>query len=216
MKQNNAEWAHDMRMPVQLIMSCAQMLETELSAGSSARTYLKMILQSTRQLQAMLHDMLEAGDSRLHRQFTDVVARAANICARAKPHAGQRGIGLVFSSNASQFRMRTDGIKYDRILQNLLSNALRFTPTGGRVDVCVRVLGDAVELSVKDTGCGIPEEEKDRVFVRGVSCGGNGYGLAIVKEFTGLLGGSVVLSSKVGAGSCFTVRLPVENSGVAS
>ena len=214
MKQNNAELAHDLKMPIQLILSCAQMLEMEVSPGSNAEDYLKMLMQSTWQLQRMLKNALDGeqlrgGQVQLRMDMCDAAALARMICARVKLCAAQKGVSLSFSTNAAEFRMATDREKLERILQNLISNALKFTPCGGHVGVDMQVRGDAVEFSVSDTGCGIAEWDRKRIFQRGVTSGGHGYGLHIVKRFSEMMGGSVTLESKVGCGSRFTVRIPL-------
>ena len=218
MKQNNAELAHDLKMPIQLILSCAQLLEMEVSPGSSAENYLKMLMQSTWQLQSMLKNALDGeqlrgGQVQLRMDVCDAAALARMVCARVKSYAAQKGIALNFSTNISEFRMAVDREKLERILQNLISNALKFTPRGGRVGVDMQARGDAVEFCVSDTGCGIAEWDQKRIFQRGVTSGGHGYGLHIVKQFSEMMGGSVSLESKPGCGSRFTVRIPLRGTG---
>jgi len=103
---------------------------------------------------------------------------------------------------------------YERILFNLISNAVKFTPEGGTVAISVVVEGETLRLSVRDSGVGISADDQDRLFRRfaqleGASTRrfeGTGLGLALVKEFTELLGGSVGVESTPGKGSTFTVE----------
>ena len=208
------EFAHDLKMPIQLIYSCVQLLEMELQSGSRAEGYLKMLMQSANQLQSMVTNALDdrrlPGDHvQLHMQKKDIVAQVRDLCRQTALFADEKRIRIAFSSNASSFYMKTDSEKIDRILGNLLSNALRFTPENGSVSVLVQILGDSVEISVSDTGCGIAEGEP--VFDRGYTKGGNGYGLAIVKEYASRLGGWVRLSQNESGGCCFMVHLPAQN-----
>ena len=109
--------------------------------------------------------------------------------------------------------MRTDPEKVERIVLNLISNALKFTPQGGSILVEVAKQGQTLLLSVTDTGRGIAPEHLDGLFDRysqvpGEFAGGTGLGLAIVREFSELLGGSAAVKSREGVGTTFTVTLP--------
>lgn len=210
MNLRTVELAHDLKMPIQLIYSCVQLLEMELPVDSKAEGYLRMLMQSANQLQNMVTRALDDGADRsdvLHLECRDIVAEVRGIVNQASLFAGEKGIDVSFASNAAEFHMKTDGEKIGRILQNLLSNALRFTPEAGKVSVCVHVLGDAVEISVSDSGCGVPDCE--RIFERGYTTGGHGHGLAIVREYARQLRGGIAVHPNEGGGSCFVLRLPV-------
>lgn len=204
------EFVHDLKMPIQLIYSCVQLLEMELQSGSRAEGYLKMLMQSTDQLQSMVMHALDEkrGSSFLCMENRDIVSEVRDLCNQVTLFAGEKSIRVDYQSNAARFYMKTDAEKLERILQNLLSNALRFTPENGRVGVTVHVMGDSVEISVSDTGCGFSDGA--RIFDRGYTTGGNGHGLAIAREYAALLGGSISAHSGEG-GSCFVLRLPVQN-----
>ena len=212
MDLRSMKFAHDLKMPIQLIYSCVQLLEMELSPNAKAEGYLQMLLKSADQLQNMVHNALDDGrfpDSALRLKVQDVVARARFVSRQCALCAGEKGVRVHFDTNAAQFRMPTDGEKLERILHNLLSNALRFTASGGHVAVSVRVRGDAVDFVVSDDGCGIPPERQMHIFEPGVSDGSTGYGLPIVREYARALGGDVSVESCPGRGSSFTVHLPV-------
>ena len=206
------QFAHDLKMPIQLIYSCVQLLEMEISPNAKAEGYLQMLMKSADQLQHMVQGALEdrpKGSLRLRVQ--DVVARARMISRQCALRGEQKDVFVHFETNAARFMMPTDGEKLDRILQNLLSNALRFTPAGGHIAVSVRVRGDAVDLVVTDDGCGIPEADRERIFDVGFTRGGCGYGLPIVREYARALGGDVRMEPAPGRGSRFIVHLPVLN-----
>lgn len=213
MDVQSMEFAHDLKMPVQLIYSCVQLLEMELSSNARAEEYLKLLMQSANQLQSMVHNALESrqadSEHRSNLKPGDVVARARSLGRQCALCARDRKLEFAFDSNVSGFRMPIDGEKLDRILQNLLSNALRFTPAGGRISLKVEVLGDGVDFVVEDSGCGIAPERQQRIFERGESEGSTGYGLSIVRDYARQLGGWVELKSAPGKGSRFTVHLPV-------
>lgn len=216
MDVQSMEFAHDLKMPVQLIYSCVQLLEMELSSNARAEEYLKLLMQSANQLQTMVHNVLDGRQTDAMAgpglRRGDVVARVRSLGRQCALCARDRNLKFCFDSNVSSFCMEMDGEKLDRILQNLLSNALRFTPSGGRVLLRVQVLGDGVDFVVEDSGCGIAPERQQRIFERGESADSTGYGLAIVREYARQLGGWVDLESAPGKGSRFTVHLPVEQA----
>ena len=206
------QFAHDLKMPIQLIYSCVQLLELELAPNARAEGYLKMLERSADQLQNMVRSALDDGESRgavLRLSPCDVVAEVRSVSHQCELFAREMGVAVAFRSNAAEFFMAMDVEKLDRILHNLLSNALRFTRPGGRVEAAVELRGDAVEVIVSDDGCGIPAERHRRIFELGETDGGLGYGLAIVREYAALLGGEVWVESEPGQGSRFIVRLPV-------
>ena len=201
--------AHDLKMPLQLIYSCVQLLEMEISPNARAEGYLQMLLRSADELQSMVRQALDTDAPASRLQVQDVVSIARNVSRQCALLAEEKGVRLHFETNAAAFRMPTDGEKIRRILQNLVGNALRFTPAGGHISVSVRILGDMIELAVNDTGCGIRREMQGEIFKPGVTDGGTGWGLSIVQDYARELGGEVALASAPGRGSCFTVRLPV-------
>lgn len=207
------QFAHDLKMPIQLIYSCVQLLEMELSPNARAEGYLEMLLHSANQLQSMVRSALDGrGDfaiDPLEMKICDVVQQARSASRACAIFAAERNVRLHFETNAVGFRMPTDARKIQSILNNLISNALRFAPHGGHVGVSVCVRGDSVEFSVSDDGCGIPPERQQSIFENGVTEGGHGYGLGIVRDCARSLGGDVRVESAPSQGSRFTVRLPV-------
>ena len=217
MDLRSMQFAHDLKMPIQLIYSCVQLLELEMGSNDRAEGYLKLLERSADQLQSMVRSALEDGNFRdagpvARLSLCDVVAEARNVARQCELFAREQGVTVAFGSNAAEFAMVIDVEKLDRILHNLLSNALRFTQAGGRVEVSVALRGDAVEFIVSDDGCGISPERQQRIFDLGETDGGLGYGLAIVREYAALLGGGVRVESAPGRGSRFIVRLPVRAS----
>lgn len=211
MDLRSMQFAHDLKMPIQLIYSCVQLLEMEMSPNARAEGYLQMLIQSADQLQSMVHHALDETqqEPKLRLELRDVVAIARAVSRQYALFAEEKDVRIHFETNAARFMMPTDSEKLERILGNLLSNALRFTSSGGHVAVSVRTRGDAVDFEVADDGCGIPGEQQQAVFELGVTDGGHGYGLGIVRDYARLLGGEVYLQSTPGMGSRFTIHLPV-------
>lgn len=208
------ELAHDLRMPLQLIFSCARLLRLELDADASpAGAYAELLMDGVRQLEALLNGSLSAPDAPPRLAPVDLAACARALCRRCEPCAAQKGVTLRCTGNVAALAVITDEDRLCRILLNLLSNALRFTPAGGRVDVRLTALGDRAELSVADTGVGIPPERLPFVFLDGETTGGHGHGLAIAQRLARELGGTLRAESAPGKGATFTLRLPVGIEG---
>ena len=209
--------AHDLRMPLQLIASSARMLTMALDDPSlDGRAYADMLMASVAQLQKLTEAALaDCGgiprqDVRL--RPADLVACVKSLCASCRPYADERGVKLRCSGNVSRLDMWLDEDALSRVLLNLISNAMRFTPADGEIRVNIAALGDAVELTVSDTGVGIPPEKQPWVFLRGETDGGHGHGLPIAREMARRMGGELTLQSRPGKGSAFTLRLPMRSA----
>lgn len=210
MSRINAHLAHDMRTPLQLIYSCAQMIQTELdNPNAPAGRYARMLMENVESLREMVALELDASE-----HFCDIVEITSSLCRRMDIQAGAKGAVLLFSTNTAAFKTRLDSRKYSRILQNLISNAIRFTPQGGSIRVDLRAMGDTVEISVSDTGPGIDTAKQKRLFDRGESLDSYGLGLNIVRKFTRQLGGRIDVRSTPGKGAAFILRLPVRGMAV--
>jgi signal transduction histidine kinase len=147
---------------------------------------------------------------------TDLAAIAADTVAEMQPEAQRKNISLVLSrGDAPMFA--ADPTRIAQLLGNLISNAVKFTPEGGRIDVSVRTDGDHAVLAVTDTGIGIPVTDQERIFERFFRSAsatrqvipGTGLGLTITKAIVDAHHGSVAVDSREGEGSSFTIRLPL-------
>lgn len=213
----NAELVHDLRAPLQLMMSCAQLLELEIGENDRAKDYVKMLLGSAAEMQKMLTHTMEQQrpeNGGLKYVKSDLVQRTWEAYTRCNLYAARKGIRLSFHSNCDRLALALDEEKYGRILSNLISNALKFTPEGGAVRIVVRAMGDCAEVDVEDNGCGIAPERLERIFDLHETDGGYGYGLYIAREFAHRLGGTLGVHSAPGEGSTFTLRLPVRSVSV--
>ena len=219
MKANQVELLHDLRMPLQVMVSCAQLLEDEVGENQRARGYVELLLGSAAEMQKMLSGAMETQrcDTReLRLVRSNLVVKTWEICARCRLYAERKGVLLSFHANTDQLEMALDEEKYARILLNLLSNAIRFTAEGGEIRVAVTAMGDRVEVSVTDEGSGIAPERLDSVFELHETDGGYGYGLYIARNFARMMGGALWARSEQGCGSCFTLRLPVHSVEAAA
>jgi len=212
---NGVELAHDLRMPVQLIFSSAQMLKLSRSDPTlDADAYADILMQSVEHMRRMLDGALErcgraCRQERPQPVNADLVACVRHICLQYRPCAEQAGVTLTCQGNVAALNMALDGDMLARILLNLIANALRFTPRGGRVQVGWRAMGDFVEICVADDGAGIAPERLPYVFLQGETDGGHGHGLSIALRLARAMGGDLTARSQPGQGSAFTLRLPV-------
>ena len=133
-----------------------------------------------------------------------------------RERAGRRGITLECHVDHRLAEIRADQRKVKQVLLNLLSNAVMFTPEGGRIDVRAELVNGTAEISVTDSGIGIAPEDQEAVFEEfrqvGISAAkqeGTGLGLALCCKFVELHGGKIWVQSEVGRGSTFTFTIPV-------
>ena len=150
----------------------------------------------------------------------DIAAFGQEIYATFCDHARQRRIDYTFESHPFCINMLFDRDKIEKVFYNLLSNAFKFTPDGGRIALRIETMEQEgqyyVRITVRDTGCGIRSEEQTRIFERFYQTGnipheqaeGSGIGLMLTKDYVSLHGGEIEVESAPGAGSCFTVTLP--------
>jgi signal transduction histidine kinase len=142
--------------------------------------------------------------------------RVANALMLVRDRAARRDITLRHSVDQRLGQIRADERKIKQVLLNLLSNALKFTPEGGQVEVRASIVDGMAELSVADTGVGIAPEDQEAVFEEFRQVGtsakrveGTGLGLALSRKFIELHGGRIWVQSQVGVGSTFTFTLPL-------
>jgi signal transduction histidine kinase len=214
--------SHELRTPLNTILGWSTMLLSSDYPPGVARKALETIERNARAQGQLVDDLLNfsrlATDHiELERRPFDVRPPVAALVAEARPAAEQRGVTLTATLPDHTCTIHADPDRVRQIVSNLLSNGLKFTEAGGRVEVSVRMADDQVEIAVADTGIGIPPEFLPHVFERFRQAdpsttrnhGGLGLGLAIVREFTERLGGTVeAVSPGTGLGSTFVVRFP--------
>src|SRR5262245_51497105 len=170
---------------------------------------------------ALINDMLdlskiEAGRMELEVAEFDLPSAIDNALTLGRERASRRGIRLGQGIDDRVGMIRGDERKVKQVLLNLLSNALKFTPEGGRIDVRAALHDGMAEISVADTGVGIAPEDQEAIFEEFRQVGtadkkveGTGLGLALSRKFVELHGGRIWVESEVGKGSAFTFTLPV-------
>jgi signal transduction histidine kinase len=214
--------SHELRSPLALIQGYAELLTTgELgNLDSDQIEAAEVIARRTHLLTCLVEDITlilsaEARPLSLEPVALDELARAAVEDHRIV--AQQEGLTLTAQIPSQVQPVAGEPIYVQRIIENLLGNAIKFTPSGGNITLSVQQEGDHVILEVADSGVGIPDDQQELIFGRFYQVDGSsrrqyrgvGLGLALVKEAAEALGGSVSVESQVGQGSTFTVRLPV-------
>ncbi|MDF3001690.1 MAG: putative sensor kinase [Bacillota bacterium] len=219
---------HEFRTPISVINSALQAIELLCSKDVTTNIlkYLKTIRQNTfRQLRLVdnLLDNIRYGSGNFKFHFTrfDIVYTTLEIIRSVEPYSKQKEIQLDFNSELIEKFVIMDEEKYERILLNLLSNALKFTPRGKKVTIMLTIdtITDSKMLcvAVKDEGIGIPKEMHKKIFERfgqvdGVLSRkneGTGIGLHLVKQIVHSLSGDIKLESQEGEGSTFSIYLPI-------
>lgn len=217
-----ANVTHEMRSPLAAILGYAETLETDCEESEETiRDSIQRILRNARRMDGIIRDLIQL--SRLENasapqlEATDVRAMVSAAVADYEDLAGAKRIELVCEHAGLPPRLDLDADLVRQALVNLLDNAVKFTPEGGRVEVASSLEGDELHLSVRDTGPGIPLEHRARIFerfyridtARSRQLGGTGLGLSIVKHAAALHGGTVRVESELGRGTSFELSLPV-------
>ncbi|HEV8322155.1 MAG TPA: ATP-binding protein [Myxococcota bacterium] len=218
-----ANVSHELRTPLTLIIAPLEELIAGRAPAERGAEYMRAMHRSAVRLNSLVTDLLElariqAGHLRLAVAETDPGELVGGIAGQFQALAANRGVTLSVEPDAGPVpagKVVIDPGRMEFVFTNLMSNAMKFTPAGGRVTVRVRGEADAVCIDVEDTGAGIPAELQGRVFERFSrfesasvpGAAGAGIGLALVKELCELHGGSVSLRSAPGQGTCVTVRL---------
>jgi signal transduction histidine kinase len=222
-----ADMSHELRAPLNAIIGFSEVLSERMfgEINDEQAEYLADILESGRHLLSLINDILdlskiEAGRMEVEPPEFDLPGAIQNTLLLARERALRRGIALGCAIGEDIGRIHADERKVKQVRLNLLSNALKFTPEGGRIDVAARLRDAAVEVSVADTGVGIAAEDQAAVFegFRQVGAAskkveGTGLGLAISRKFVELHGGTIRVASELGAGSTFTIALPLPDTG---
>jgi signal transduction histidine kinase len=218
-----ANMSHELRTPLNAIIGFSEVLSERMfgDLNEKQEEYLKDIHASGQHLLSLINDILdlskiEAGRMELELTDFDLPTAIENALTLVRERAGRRDIALHQAVDQRLGQIRGDERKIKQVLLNLLSNALKFTPEGGQVDVRATVSDGMAEVSVTDTGVGIAPEDQDAVFEEFRQVGtaakkveGTGLGLALSRKFIELHGGRIWVTSQVGAGSTFTFTIPV-------
>ena len=216
-----ANVGHELRTPLTLILGPVTTLAAQKGLATRQRKLLDLANRSGRQLRDLIDQILdfnrlEAGALRLNPRPTDLSDFMEELLAPFRELAGPKRIDYQYQLTVAG-QADIDRTLYRRIVSNLVGNAIKFTPESGAVTVSIAIANNQLQFRVRDTGPGIAEADRERIFERYYqsepgrhAASGSGIGLSLVREYTQLLGGSVTVESRVGEGAVFTVLLPLK------
>lgn len=211
--------SHDLRTPISLVVAAADLAGREDLAPEKRVKQLEIVGRAGRRMARMVDDLvdltrMEAGRLELRRRATPVGRLLADAAEAASPRAKEVGVTLTLDPPSEALSVDVDPHRIGQVLDNLVGNALKFTPEGGAVTVAAEPEGDGrVRFRVADTGPGIPAEHRDRIFGRfhqvDRSDGrGVGLGLTIARAIVEAHGGEIGVDSEPGDGTTFWFTLP--------
>jgi signal transduction histidine kinase len=223
--------AHELRTPLTALLGYAQVLNyriiRENSLSERERHAVRVIADQAARIHKLIDSLLDlgriqAGQFSIERQVVDVVALSRRLVNELQPLLEQHTV--EFRGPAVPLLVEGDALRLEQVLQNLLQNAIKYTPAGGPITMHVEQRADQVWMTVCDRGIGIPEAAQPQLFQRFYRADnvasrhtrGMGIGLYVVKELVTLHGGTVEVISTEGQGSAFTVRLPLCTSSRAT
>jgi len=221
-----ANMSHELRTPLNVICSTIQLLKSldgsKNLGNEKIKYYIKIMNQNSLRLLRLINNIIdttkiEADSISLNLKNGDIVYVVEEISQSVAEYIKSHGITLIFDTDVEEKIIAFDEEKIERIMLNLLSNAVKFTEANGRILVNISDKGDFIEISIKDTGIGIPKGKLEFIFERFAQIDkstsrhneGSGIGLALVKSLVEMHGGGISAQSEERKGSEFIVNLPV-------
>jgi two-component system phosphate regulon sensor histidine kinase PhoR len=218
-KEFSANVSHELKTPLTSISALAEMIAGGIAKDGDIKGFAEKITTHTQRLISIIEDTIrlsEFDEGIVERSYSevDLYELAGSVIEALSDKAAEKDIAVTVSG--ARLRLSANKRMVDELLYNLIDNAVKYNKPGGDVSVTLAVEGGFCEITVADTGVGIPEDHQGRVFERffrvdGSRCkktGGAGLGLSIVKHIAEHHGGSVELTSKPGKGTTVKCRLP--------
>jgi PAS domain S-box-containing protein len=222
--------SHELRTPLTSIMGYLDLIVEREAAGmgKDGRGYLDVLARNTLRLDSLVADLLlltqvEAGTFTVELGEADLAAIVRSCVEATLPAASEAGIELTLDAEDLPLCLG-DPNRLEQVVNNLISNALKFTGRGGRVRIRLSQTGDGAAIEVRDTGVGIPEDEREDIFERfargsvatAEATRGAGLGLAIAKAIVNAHGGTIDCESEVGQGTVFRLLVPLRAPDTAA
>lgn len=213
--------SHEFKSPLAVIQSYATALKDETLSPAERRDCADAVIDASRRLSGMVGNILRL--SKMEQQQSPPPGKPYQLgeqlrrCALEQMDAWQEK-GIDFAVDVADVLVCHDEGMLETVWNNLIGNAVKFSPPGGRIELTSRAEGESVLVSIRDHGCGMTPETQKRIFDKfyqgdpSHATRGNGLGLAIVKRVLELVGGSIAVTSAPGEGSTFTVTLPREGN----
>jgi signal transduction histidine kinase len=219
-----ANASHEFKTPLFSLSGFLELLDEEGVEPEEREEYLTMMKEQVERLQSLSLSLLDlsqvdSGAVRIRFRQVDLGALAHSVVAEFNPRAVEHSLTIDLKTPEKDLVIVADEERLAQVLRALLDNALKFSPDGGDIAVTLGRNGKEATITVSDTGGGIPKSELPRVFdrfyrgamMRGTKAG-TGLGLSIARDLTALMGGTITATSRVGQGSRFTIRLPLDVS----
>ncbi|WP_148550524.1 ATP-binding protein [Paraclostridium bifermentans] len=218
-----ANISHELRTPINLILSSLQVLSLKMNLLDEELSryfnkYLSIVDQNGRRLLKLVNNLidttrLESGCFSYNPKNKDIISYVENICLSVSEFVKSNNLTIIFDTDVEEKFIAFDVDNMERIILNLISNAIKFNKPGGKIEVFISCKDD-IEISVKDSGIGIPEDKIDKIFERfeqvktNTKKEGSGIGLNLVKSLIEMNNGSIKVESELEKGSKFTIILP--------
>ena len=223
--------SHELKTPLNVIYSAIQLIECVYfdKIPNRVQELIGNIKQNTFRQLRLANNLLDvtrmnSEEIKLNMKNIDIVFLSKIITQSVELYVNQKNIKISFKSNIKSKIISMDEEKYERIILNILSNAIKFTESGGEITVTLNEnrKSNFVQIKVTDTGIGIPKDKQELIFERfgqvdsnlSRQAEGTGIGLSLVKLLVNILGGTIELESELGIGSTFIITLPVKKEAV--
>lgn len=220
--------SHELRTPLNVISTTQQLIlelnKRDEGIDKEKIDYHTIVMQTnTNRLLNLINNIIdtskiEDGSYNIDIKENDIVYLVEETCLSLKDYIESNGLNLIIDPEIEEKIIECDKDEIERCIVNLISNAKKFTPRGGKIEVTIKDLDDFVQINVCDTGIGIPKDKQDQIFNRFNQVvdenyhqkGGSGLGLTITKHIINLHNGDIYVSSEENKGSTFTILLPVK------
>jgi len=213
--------SHELRTPIASVKALAETLnEGAIEDPSVAKDFLSRINVEVDKLAQMVQELgelsrIESGEAPLQKKPVNIAGAIEHAVDRLRAQADRAGLNFDFVIPSTLPKVMADEARVEQVLVNIIHNAIKFTPSGGRISISANARDNDIIISVKDTGVGIPADDLPRIFERfykadkSRSGGGTGLGLAIAKHIVEAHGGRIWAESTEGRGSTFNFTLPL-------
>ncbi|MGH4121084.1 PAS domain-containing sensor histidine kinase [Clostridium sp.] len=222
-----ANISHELRTPINVILGTIQLMNLKFEElfkenDEKSKKHLRTMKQNCYRLVRLIDNLIDvtkidAGYFEIHLSNCNIVSVIEEITLSVAEYVENKGISLIFDTEIEEKIIACDKDKIERIMLNLISNAIKFTKLGGDLLVNIFERSDSIVVSVRDTGIGIPKEKQTCIFDRFIQVDksltrnreGSGIGLSLVKALVEMHGGKIFLESQVNVGSEFSFELPI-------
>lgn len=217
--------SHELRTPINVIMSTVQLINTfskgKTITNEKSKGYMNIISKNCNSLLNIINDIIdsskiETGQYKINKKDIDIVYLVEEAALNMSKFIEDKGLSLVIDPDMEEQIIYCDEIEIERCIVNLLGNAVKFTPEGGKINIYIKEINNSIEITVEDTGIGISKEDQEFIFKKfsqvegtgATKASSSGIGLALVKHVVELHGGYVRLESELDKGSRFIIGLP--------